>query len=801
MALTLVEARARAAVVSDVSYDLELDLRDRSSFGCRAVVRFTSTAPETFLELARAEDLIVSGAEASYDGHRIQLSGLDTGAPTEVVVTARLPYVTDGEGMHAFTDPADGAAYAGAYCGMDLAQRVFPCFDQNDLKAPIALRVQAPTEWTVVANGAEVARDDGSWTFATTLPIPPALFIVVGGPYRSVRWEHAGLPFAWHVRQSLGPALDRDADWLRRTTEACFDHYATLFTEPYPFDSYDQVFVPGLNWGAQEMPGAISYRDEFLRVGEPTEPERRDLAMVIAHEMAHMWFGDLVTMTWWEDTWLQESFADYLGFRVAEDAVGMRSTFTDFTVGWKPRAYLADVRRSTHPVAPLAEEVPDVDVAGGNFDALSYAKGNAVLRQLVTWLGDDQFFAGVNDYLSRHRFGNATLDDFVAALDAASDRDVRTWAATWLRTTGFDTLGCERRVGNLVVSRAGSRSHRVRVTSYDDALREIGSTVVDLGDEPVTLPAAPAVLVNAGGETYARLDPDPESWELLTRRLSGLGDPAARGVVWATAFDRVGTGAMTVADFLGMLTRHLPVEDHASTVVEVLDWVRTTLLARHVSAEQAPEAVAHVAATCAAALAQPLERSLTVSWTRSLALSSPDADRLESWLAAEVTAEGVPVDPTLRWLALHRLAALGAVDAERLARERAADGTVEGVLGEARALAARPTAEAKTSAWAALVEDQDISNRAFSALAEGLWDIEQAALVAPFVERYTRTSVDLAVARGPSFAAMLGRAFPRLRLTHDQVDAITDELARDDVPTALRRSWEDAVDDALRALG
>ncbi|MCB0906804.1 MAG: ERAP1-like C-terminal domain-containing protein, partial [Nocardioidaceae bacterium] len=218
------------------------------------------------------------------------------------------------------------------------------------------------------------------------------------------------------------------------------------------------------------------------------------------------------------------------------------------------------------------------------------------------------------------------------------------------------------------------------------------------------------------------------------------------------------------------------------------------------------DAVATVAATCSAALAGPqepipLERSLAVSWTRSLALSSPDADLLESWLTAGVTAEGVPVDPTLRWLALHRLAALGAVDVERLARERAADATVEGVLGEARALAARPTVEAKVAAWSALVEDADISNRAFSALAEGLWDVEQAALVGPFVESYTRESVDLAIGRGPSFAAMLGRAFPRLRLTRDQVDAFVAELARDDVPTALRRSWEDAVDDALRVLG
>ncbi|MEO5854019.1 MAG: M1 family aminopeptidase, partial [Nocardioides sp.] len=490
MSLTLEEARARAALVSDVSYALELDLTDRETFGCRATISFACAAPgaTTFLELAHAADLLVDGAPATYDGRRITLT--DLRARHEVVVEARLPYVTDGDGMHTFTDPADGEVYVSAYVGMDIAQLVFPCFDQNDLKAPVSLRVLAPEGWSVLANGRAVETGPGGWRFATTPPIPPAMFVVCAGPWHSVTWEHAGLPFGWHARRSLAAELDRDADELRRITEACFDHYTTIFEEPYAFDSYDQAFVPGQNWGALETPGCVTYRDEILPVGRVSRGEARRRATVIAHEMCHLWFGDLVTMTWWEDTWLQESFADYMGFRVADDAAGFAGTFVDFTVGGKPRAYDADSRRSTHPVAPRAEDVPDVDSAANNFDAISYAKGNSVLRQLVNWIGDEDFLAGVNAYLHRHRFGNATLADFVDTLDGATERDVRDWVERWLRTTGFDTLRVSRDGEDVVLTREGSRPHRVRVTSYDASLREVGSVVVDLADEPVRLPGA-----------------------------------------------------------------------------------------------------------------------------------------------------------------------------------------------------------------------------------------------------------------------------------------------------------------------
>ena len=474
MSLTLAEARARSAQVSDVSYELDLDLRDHAgeTFGSTTTLRFTTTGPSTFVELTDARDLVVTvdgrRVEAAYDGRRIALEGLPVGVPVEVRVEAQVPYVSDGDGMHRMTDPVDGETYVSAYLSLDIAQRVFACFDQPDIKATMAVAVAADPRWQVIGNGRATSGEDGRWVFATTPRLCPSLFVVCAGPWHSVTWEHAGLPFGWHARASLAAELDRDADELRRTTVDCFDHYATLFDEPYPFDSYDQLFGPGHNWGAMETPGCVTYRDELLPRGRVTDDQRSRRATVIAHEMAHMWFGNLVTMRWWEDTWLNESFADYMGYRVAAEGAGFGGTLVVHEAVRKPAAYVADERRSTHPVAPAPQDVPDVDAAFTNFDAISYAKGNSCLRQLVTWLGDEDFLAGVNAHLTRHRFGNATLDDLVEALDAASPRDVRGWAEVWLRRSGFDTVVVRRRDDGVpVLVREGVRPHRFSVSALD----------------------------------------------------------------------------------------------------------------------------------------------------------------------------------------------------------------------------------------------------------------------------------------------------------------------------------------------
>ncbi len=802
MSLTLAEARERAALLSDVSYGLHLDLTDRATFGCRAVVRFACAEPgaTTFLELARASDVTVDGVPVAYDGRRIELTGLD--ATNEVVVEARIPYVTDGDGMHTFTDPADGETYVSAYVGMDIAQRVFPCFDQNDLKAPVTLSVRAPEGWSVLANGLATSAEDGLWQFATTQPIPIPMFVVCAGPWHSVTWEHAGpdgrvLPFGWHARKSLATELERDADELRRITESCFDHYATIFTEPYAFDSFDQAFVPGQNWGALESPGCVTYRDEILPIGRVSEGEARRRAVVIAHEMAHMWFGNLVTMTWWEDTWLQESFADYMGFRVAEVAAGFEGTFVDFTGARKVGGYDADERQSTHPVAPLTEEVGDVDEASNNFDSISYAKGNSVLRQLVTWLGDEAFLAGVNVYLGRHRLGNATLADFVDALDSVTDRDVRSWVEHWLRTTGFDTLRVVRDADGPVLVREGTRPHRVRVSLYDDTLAELGSVLVDVADDPVRLPDAAVVVPNSGGETFARVRLDPDSWGAVERDLVSITDPGVRAVLWSSAFDLVRSGELATEDFLGLVTRHLPRESNVGIVEAVLTWVHSSLVPRHLAPEAVTDAVAQVASACEAGLASEPAPEVALALSRGLAATTPDAVLLEGWLVDRVTHTGIDLDQRLRWMAIHRLAALGATSREEIEEERLEDGTMVGELGATRALAALPDPDAKAAAWALMFDDPDVSNRVFTAAAGGFWGAEQRDLVHPYVERYLVEAPAVAVERGQAFSQLVGgAAFPALPWTDDDLAALERALAGD-LPTVLRRKWDDRYDDLV----
>ena len=380
------------------------------------------------------------------------------------------------------------------------------------------------------------------------------------GPWHSVTWDHDGLPCGWHARRSLAADLDRDADELRRTTDAVLDHLATLFTEPYPFDSCDQIFVPGLNWGAQENPGCVTYRDEMLPRERTSDHLRGFRATVIAHEQAHMWFGNLVTMRWFEDTWLQESFADYLGYRVADDGAGFVGAQARHEIGRKPEAYVADERRSTHPVAPLAEQVPDVDAALANFDSISYAKGNSVLRQLATWLGDEAFLAGLNQHLTRHRFGNATLADFLAALDDTSDRDVRGWAEVWLRTAGFDTVSVDRTGDVPVLVRDGVRPHRFTVAAYDDRMRPRGERLVDVGEVPVALDdwADAVVVPNARGESFVRVRLDERSAAAVATYLSDVEDDLVRTVLWAGLLDRTETGDLDAEAYLELVARHLP---------------------------------------------------------------------------------------------------------------------------------------------------------------------------------------------------------------------------------------------------
>ncbi|MBT2366643.1 aminopeptidase N [Streptomyces sp. ISL-10] len=817
------EAQTRARLIDVHRYSIDLDLTTgEETFDSRTVIRFTARAAgDTFVELKPAElrSLTLDGQSldpAALDGNRYPLTGLTAGDHV-LHVDASMRYSRTGEGMHRFTDPTDGEDYVYTQLFLEDVQRVFAAFDQPDLKAVFALTVTAPQGWTVLGNSIATHDGNGRWTCAPTPLLSTYLVAVAAGPWHSVRTEHAGLPFGLHVRRSLGAHLDADADELFEITRQCYDRYHEKFEEPYPFDSYDQAFVPEFNAGAMENPGLVTFRDEFVYRSAVTDTQRQTRAMVIAHEMAHMWFGDLVTLKWWDDIWLNESFAEYMGYQTLTEATRFTDTWVDFGITRKAWGYDADQRPSTHPVAPDPDAVPDTASAMLNFDGISYAKGASALRQLVTWLGEKDFLAGINIHFARHKFSNATLADFIDSLAEATDRDVHTWAGQWLRTTGVDTLTptvTETAGGwRLGIEHDGSRPHRIAVGAFDTDPIEPGRLVlrhrmdvdVPLTEHEVHPGRRPALVVlNDGDTTYAKVRLDTESWATALGSLSGIPDPLTRAVVWNAARDMVRDGELAPTAYLQAARAHLPRETDLAVVQGVLAFASGPIADCYLPAEQRPAALATLTDTCRAVLRHTEDGSdpgLRLTAVRHFIDAASQPASIQEWLADDSVPGGPELDPELRWRILTRLAVLGAVGEKEIAAELDRDPSATGQEGAARCRAALPTPEAKAEAWSRLFETDDLSNYLFTATAQGFWQPEQAALVREYVPRYYPDAVAVAARRGPAIAEAAGRyAFP-LHAVDAEALRLGEDCLREAAPIpALRRKLADQLDDLRRAL-
>ena len=841
--LTLAEAQERARLIAVSSYAVDLDLtRGPKVFGSRTVARFSCGSPgaATFVEV-RATRLVratLNGRQLDKDclsANRLRLEDLQ--ADNELVVEAEMPYASTGDGMHRFIDPIDAETYVGAYLGVDNAQRVFANFDQPDLKATLTASVTVPSGWTVVSNGRRLGpiteqglvTHEGRWQFATTPPLSTYLFVVVAGPLHSVESEHRGVPFALHCRQSLADHLDAEAHEIFAITHACFDRYADIFDEPYPFDSYDQAFVPELNWGAMETPGCITLRDEYVYRSAVTEVQRQERGMVIAHEMAHMWFGDMVTMRWWDDLWLSESFAEYLGFQVLSEATRFTDPWTAFAMATKTGGYDADQRLSTHPVAPNAADVTDTETALANFDGISYAKGASVLRQLVAWLSEDVFLAGINGFLGRHRFGVATLADLLDSLSGASGLDLHRWADRWLRTTGVDTLrvvrGDEASRGGVYVEHPGLRPHRVALGLYDrkadDPTRLVlrrralltlpegsSSTPVEL-DKQERWPDL--VLLNDGDMSYAKVRLDAWSLAAAFEGLCYIADPLSRAVLWTSARDLVRDGELSSGDYLSLVSRQLPMEDDVSILQGVLGFTRHHVIDRYLKPSERTMALTTMGATCRAILERTDHgaafglRLAAVRGAIDAAVSLDNVNNLRAWLADDAVPGDPVLDADLRWRILLRLSVLGAVGPDEIEEALARDTSGEGPEGATRCQAALPSLSSKKTAWEVMfgsgLEADPLSTYLVRATAKGFWQPEQRALLATFVDRYFPAAVEVATRRGASVAAAVGTAgFPFHAVDEATLRAGERCLADGAATAALSRELADQLDDLRRAL-
>ncbi|OKK08755.1 aminopeptidase [Streptomyces sp. CB03234] len=819
--LTRDEAQTRAQLLDVHRYTVDLDLTTGDeTFDSTTLIRFTArTAGTTFVELKPATLRTVT-----LDGQHLDPETLtDNRLPLTLTegehtlrVDAAMRYSRTGEGMHRFTDPSDGETYTYTQLFMEDVQRVFAAFDQPDLKAVFEVAVTAPDGWTVLANGITTHQGDGRWQAAPTPLISTYLVAVAAGPWHSIRTEHAGLPFGIHCRRSLAPHLDADADEILDVTRQCFDRYHEKFDEPYPFDSYDQAFVPEFNAGAMENPGLVTFRDEFVYRSAVTVTERQTRAMVIAHEMAHMWFGDLVTLTWWDDIWLNESFAEYMGYQTINEATSRYpDTWVDFGIARKAWGYDADQRPSTHPVAPDPDAVPDTASAMLNFDGISYAKGASALRQLVAWLGEKDFLAGINTHFARHKFANATLADFIDNLASATDRDVHTWAEQWLRTTGVDTLtpAYDQASRTLTVTRTGSRPHHVTVGVYDHDLADGGRLVlrdrleIDVPEQaPASIPGPrPALIVlNDGDHTYAKIRLDEHSEERALRTLSGIPDALTRAVVWNCLRDMVRDGELEPTAYLQTARAHLPEESDLAIVQGVLGFASTHIADRYVPAEDRPAALALLTDLTRDLIRRTedgRDPGLRLTAVRHYIDATDRPGTLHGWLDEAGVPGGPELDPELRWRILARLAVLGATDEAAIAAELDRDPSATGQEGAARCRAALPTAEAKQAAWHRMFTSDDLSNYLFTATAQGFWQPEQAELVREYVPRFYPDAAALADRRGPAIAEAAGRyAFPAHAVDTAHLRLGEQHLADDNLLPALRRKLTDQIDDLRRAL-
>jgi aminopeptidase N len=805
--LTQEEARARAAVLDVASYDVALDLTHGDTwFWSTTVVRFTATpGASTFLELdcLTMVDATLDGRHLELQGNRIPLDGLD--GEHEVKVVARCAYTRSGEGLHRFVDPADGKVYVYAQAFLDDAQRFFACFDQPDLKAVLRLTVTAPEGDVVRSNtrGTTSGNGGGVHVFAETVPLSPYHLTLAAGPWVGEQTWHDGIELGVWCRASLAEHLE--ADELFEITRSCLDLQQREFGSRYPFgDTYDQVFVPEFNTGAMENPGMVTFADEiFVYRSRTTEGNRRLRAQVIAHEMAHMWFGNLVTMRWWDGIWLNESFAEFMGMHTTDEGTRFDGAWCDFSLGRKAWGYRADQLPTTHPVAG---EVADNRAALLNFDGISYAKGASVLRQLVAFVGQDVFFTGLRSYLAKHAYGNTDLADLLTELETASGRELGAWARTWLTTSGVGTLRPRFTDGGLVVEQAGEvlRDHVIEIGLYDDVdgvLRLRERVPVEVSGAATGVPGvtpADLVLLNDRDLTFAKIRFDERSLATVLTGLARLEDPLARALCWGSLWDAARDGELPARDHVTAVLAGVVAEQDPS-LVETLLGQALRAAGSFAPAEEQDALTARIAQDCWSAPVEP-GSDLQLVRVRAAVQATTDAALLHGLLAGTDVPEGLVVDAELRWHVVRRAAALGQLDEAAIDRELAGDRTASGELQADAARAGLPDPAVKQRSWDALVGGA-ATNAQVRALGSGFWQRHQGELLRPYVDRYLAVLPQVWEALSAQQAqSITQQAFPVTLVEQDVLDRVERVLAQDGLPAGLRRVLLEQQDDLRRAL-
>ncbi|MBY8884733.1 aminopeptidase N [Streptomyces sp. PTM05] len=848
--LTTDEAQRRSDVLTVDTYDIALDLTAPGADTFRSVtaIGFSCSEPTeaVFLDLlaASVHEVRLNGRalplDLAFQDSRIALPGLVAGH-NEVTVIADCAYSRTGEGLHRFVDPVDDNTYLYTQFEVADARRVFACFDQPDLKARFRFTATVPDAWTVVSTMAPtstrtVGGSSTAWSFDWTPRLSTYVVSLAAGPYHAVHSTHRdgerAIPLGLYCRQSLAAHLDPDD--IFEVTRLGLNWFPERFDCPYPFGKYDQLFVPGFNAGAMENAAAVTFNEKYVFRSKATDAAYRKRAATILHELSHMWFGDLVTMTWWNDLWLNESFATYCSF--ACQALAPRSRWADswttFANHQKAKAYRQDQLPSTHPVVARIHDLEDVLV---NFDGITYAKGASVLKQLVAYVGTDAFFGGVRDYLTTHAHENTRFHDLLEALEKASGRDLGTWSKLWLETAGVNVLRPETETDEdgvitsfrirqeapaLPPGAAGEavlRPHRVAVGFYSlDAgthrlVRELRAEVDIAAQADTDVPELvgcrrpDVILLNDDDLTYAKLRFDEKSMRGVVEHLADFTDPLPRALCWAAAWDMTRDGELAARDYVRLVLSAIDAESDIG-VVESLHRNVLHALTHYV----APEARAELTALWSQAALEYLRGTQPgsghqLAWARAFvtsAWSGPQLDILTGLRDGTLRLPGLVLDSELRWAILLRLAVHGRIDEAEISAEERYDATPAGACHAASARAARPDPAAKSAAWTEVVERGELSNQIQRAVIAGFTTHTDPGVLAPYTHRYFAAIRGIWESRSHEMAkqVVLG-LFPVAPDTRSVRDAAKHWLEySDSAPAALRRLVQEQYDDVERAL-
>ncbi len=833
--LTRDEAAARAALLDVTSYTVDLDVTTGDkTFASTTTLAFTSleVGAETFADLDGAEvrEITLNGRSLDvgsvYADSRIALADLQS--DNVLVVTADCPYSHTGEGLHRFVDPADDRVYLYSQFEVPDARRVFTTFEQPDLKSVFTFNVTAPSDWTVVSTSPTPEPKDlgdgkSVWNFPVTERMSTYITAVVAGEYHEVLDTYEGkfgtIPLGHYCRQSLVEYMDTEV--LVELTKQSFEFFEDKFDFPYPFHKYDQLYVPEYNMGAMENAGCVTLRDEYLPRSRQPRSFFEFRASVITHEMAHMWFGDLVTMKWWDDLWLNESFAEWACYWCEAEATEYTDAWTGFANARKQTGYRADQLPSTHPIAADNVDLHAVEV---NFDMITYAKGASVLKQLVAWVGLDAFVDGIRQYFKDHAFGNTEFTDLLTALEKSSGRELTSWAQEWLQTAGVNTLApvfeldADGNYASFSVSQTASpdwptlRRHRLGIGLYDEVdgrlvRREYLEVDVEGAATDVSTlvgTAQPALLIlNDEDHAYAKIRLDERSLATVMADLSKVEDSLARALVWGAAWDMTRDAEMAATDWMRLVLANIGSETDAWGVTRI-PAMADTAVNRYSdpSGREALKAEWEEGLRGLLLDAEPgSDHQLTFARSYFAAARSKTAlDDLASILDGSFVVEGLAVDQEIRWGLITSLSRAGRFGDPEIDAELKRDHTIEGQERAAAARVSQPSAEAKAAGWTAIL-DPATPNETAAGVVWSIFRNDQDEVVAPYVEKFLAAADTVIDTLGFHKASvLLERGFPLAVGSAEVVARLDEWLADNRAPKGAVRYVGEARADIARAL-